>query len=228
MFLCPIPARRPRQLPPIDGQAASLLPLPVNFPDYNSIDSIDTMNVVRFGLRNILQTKRDGQLEDLVNWNVLMDWRLDPRPGQEHFNDLYSALTFRPRTWLTASSQLRYDVQGGELNLAFHELTFSPSDRWSWGVSHWYLRSGFVSPDENNFIVSTLLLPAERQLGRAHRAHVQRHGWTPPGAGLYHHARPAELDDCADLPGAKQRGQFGGFHRGNCLLAQGGAVNAAG
>ena len=152
----PDPSTPPSQLPPIDGQAASLLPLPVNFPDYNSIDSIDTMNVVRFGLRNILQTKRDGQLEDLVNWNVLMDWRLDPRPGQEHFNDLYSALTFRPRTWLRASSQLRYDVQGGELNLAFHELTFSPSDRWSWGVSHWYLRSGFVSPDENNFIVNTL------------------------------------------------------------------------
>jgi hypothetical protein len=152
----PDPSTPPAQLPPIDGQAASLLPLPLNFPDYNSIDSIDTMNVVRFGLRNILQTKRDGQLEDLVNWNVLMDWRLDPRPGQEHFNDFYSALSFRPRTWLTASSQLRYDVQGGELNLAFHELTFSPNDRWSWSVSHWYLRSGFVSPDENNFVVNTL------------------------------------------------------------------------
>ncbi len=64
-----------------------------DFPDYNSIDSIDTMNVVRFGLRNILQTKRNGQLDDLVNWNLLLDWRLDgPRRDQNNFNDLYSAL----------------------------------------------------------------------------------------------------------------------------------------
>jgi len=108
------------------------------------------------GLRNILQTKRDGQLEDLVNWNVLLDWRLDPRAGQGNFNDLYSALSFRPRTWLTAESQLRYDVDRGDLDLAFHQLTFSPNDRWSWGISHWYLRAGFVSPDENDFIASTL------------------------------------------------------------------------
>jgi hypothetical protein len=35
-------------------------------------------------------------------------------------------------------------------------VTFTPNDRWSWGISHWYLRDGFVGPDENNFIVSTL------------------------------------------------------------------------
>jgi LPS-assembly protein len=152
----PDPSTPPAQLPPFDSAIPSLMPMPLDFPDYNSIDSIDTMNVVRFGLRNILQTKRDGQLEDLVNWNVLLDWNLDPKAGQDHFNDLYSALSFRPRTWLTVESQVRYDVERGDLDLAFHQVTFSPNDRWSWGISHWYLRSGFVSPDENNFITSTL------------------------------------------------------------------------
>jgi hypothetical protein len=130
--------------------------LPVDFPDYNNIDSIDTMNVIRFGLRNILQTKRDGQPTDFVNWNLLLDWRLDPKSGQSPLNDLYSAFTFHPRTWLALDSQLRYDLDRGDLNLAFHQVTISPNDRWSWGLGHWYLRDGFVSPDENNFIVSTL------------------------------------------------------------------------
>jgi len=111
--------------------------------------------VIRFGLRNILQTKRDGQLDDLLNWNLLLDWRLDPKSGQGTLNDLYSALSFRPRTWLNLESQLRYDIDGGNLNLAFHQATFAPNDHWSWGLGHWYLREGFVSPDENNFIVST-------------------------------------------------------------------------
>ncbi len=128
--------------------------LPVNFPDYNSIDSIDSQNVVRFGLRNVLQTKRDGQLQDLVNWNLLLDWRLNPKsaqpglpgqpgiPAQTTLNDLYSQLSFRPRTWLTFESQLRYNIDSGDLNMAFHQITFAPNNRWSWGIGDWYLRGG--------------------------------------------------------------------------------------
>ena len=131
---------------------------PVDFPDYNDIDSIDTMNVVRFGLRNILQTKRDGQLQDLVNWNMLLDWRLDPKAGQSTLNDLYSQLSFRPRTWLTLESQIRYDIDGGNLNMAFHQITFAPNNRWSWGLGHWYLRSGVWGNgtwDESDYLTST-------------------------------------------------------------------------
>ena len=151
----PDPSVPPAQLPQFDSAIPSLMLLPVNFPDYNSIDSIDTMNVIRFGLRNILQTKRDGELQDLVNWNLLLDWRLDPQPGQNSLNDLYSAFSFRPRTWVTFESQTRYDIQDQHLNLTFNQVTFTPSDRWSWGLSYWYLRSGFVGPTENNFITST-------------------------------------------------------------------------
>ncbi|HEX9045428.1 MAG TPA: hypothetical protein VF988_00260 [Verrucomicrobiae bacterium] len=161
----PDPSTPPAQLPRFDAQQPSLLLLPVTFPDYNSIDSIDTMNVVRFGLRNILQTKRSGQLDDLLNWNMLLDWRLDPKGGQSPLNDLYSAFTFRPRSWLTADSQLRYDLDRGNLNLSFHQLTFSPNNRWSWGISHWYLRSGFISPNENNFIASTFYVRVDDNWG---------------------------------------------------------------
>ncbi len=138
----PDPSVPPAQLPQFDSELPSLMLQPVDFPDYNDIDSIDTMNVIRFGLRNILQTKRDGQLQDLVNWNLLLDWRLDPKPGQNTLNDLYSQLTFRPRSWLILDSQLRYDIDNGNLNMAFHQITFAPGNRWSWGIGHWYLRSG--------------------------------------------------------------------------------------
>jgi LPS-assembly protein len=138
----PDPSVPPAQLPQFDSELPSLMLQPVDFPDYNDIDSIDTMNVIRFGLRNILQTKRDGQLQDLVNWNLLLDWRLDPKPGQTTLNDLYSQFTFRPRTWLTLESQIRYNIDDGQFNMSFHEITFAPSNRWSWGLGHWYLRGG--------------------------------------------------------------------------------------
>ncbi len=54
----PEPSTLPSMLPRFDGELPSLWQLPIQFPDYNSIDSINAQNVLRFGLRNKLQTKR--------------------------------------------------------------------------------------------------------------------------------------------------------------------------
>ena len=56
--------RAPAQLPMFDYELPSLRQLPVDFPAYNAIDSVDSQNVVRLGLNNRLQTKRNGQIED--------------------------------------------------------------------------------------------------------------------------------------------------------------------
>jgi lipopolysaccharide assembly outer membrane protein LptD (OstA) len=162
----PSPSTPPSQLPQFDAALPSLQLLPVQFPDYNNIDSIDSENVIRFGLRNTLQTRRDGQLDNLLDWNVMLDWRLtpgqdqanldEPFSNQETFSDLYSDLTFKPRSWIVLDSQLRYAINGGNLNLAFDQLTFTPNERWSWGLGYWYLRSGFDGfTQANNFITST-------------------------------------------------------------------------
>jgi LPS-assembly protein len=150
----PRPSTPPNQLPQYDSELPSLLLLPIQFPDYNDIDSIDSENVIRFGVRNTLQTKRDGVIDNLVDWNMLLDWRLRPDAGQNTFNDLYSKFDFKPRRWLTMESQLRYDINDGHLNLAFHQLTFAPGERWSWGLGHWYLRDNFVGGGAN-YLTST-------------------------------------------------------------------------
>jgi LPS-assembly protein len=173
----PNPSTPPTQLPQFDSQVPSLLELPVQFPDYNDIDSIDSQNVVRFGLRNTLQTKRDGQLDTLLDWNLMLDWNLNPNQQtntlpnydatplgpQQTFDDLYSELTFRPRSWLALESQLRYDINNsagtnGRVTLAFHQLTFTPNEKWSWGIGHWYLQNNFFGNGSSgdNFITSTM------------------------------------------------------------------------
>jgi hypothetical protein len=40
-------------------------------------------------------------------------------------------------------SKFREDVENGNVNFAFDQLTFSPGERWSWGLGYWYIRSGF-------------------------------------------------------------------------------------
>src|SRR5690606_24845396 len=105
----PEPDARPLDLPQFDSELPSLRPLPVMYPDYNAIDSIDSQNVLRLGMRNKLQTRRDGLVEDIVDWVVITDWRLDPRRGQGDFSDIYSEADFKPFRWLTLSSEVRFD-----------------------------------------------------------------------------------------------------------------------
>jgi len=151
----PAPNRRPWELPQFDSELPSLRLLPVEFPDYNAIDSVDAQNVLRFGLHNKLQTKRDGQLENVVDWTVFTDWRLRPFDDQTTFSDICSDFTFRPRSWLSLSSETRYDLDGRRWRMAFHTLTLQPSDVWNWSIGHYYLRN---EPDywgEGNNLVSS-------------------------------------------------------------------------
>ncbi len=157
----PDPSTPPAQLPRFDAEQPSLMLLPLTFTDYNSIDSIDSQNVIRLGLRNTLQTKRDGGLDNLLSSDLQIDCRLDPQSNQGTWNDLYSAVAFRPRSWLTAESQTRHDLNGGDLNMAFEQLTFAPNDRWSWGLGYWYLRGGQWGNSTwsgNNTLTSTVFV----------------------------------------------------------------------
>ncbi len=139
----PQPNERPWELPQFDSELPSLRMLPIEYPNYNAIDSVDAQNVLRLGLRNRLQTKRNGQLDNLLEWALFTDWRLDRNEDQTTFSDVYSDLTFRPRSWITFASEMRLDVDEGKWRLAFHSLTLQPANVWSWSVGHYYLRDDY-------------------------------------------------------------------------------------
>lgn len=139
----PKPDALPPQIPQFDSQLPSLALLPIEFPGYNSIDSITNQNVIRYGLRNQFQTKRDGQIEDLIDWQLYMDWYLKPAAGQQTFSDLFSDLVFRPRTWIRLESQTRLDINAPDFTFLLHTLTLQPNDIWSWTIGHFYLRDDF-------------------------------------------------------------------------------------
>ncbi|MEI2726250.1 MAG: LPS assembly protein LptD [Verrucomicrobiota bacterium] len=178
----PSPSVGPAELPQFDYVQPSLRPLPIEFPDYNSIDSIDSQNVIRMGLRNRLQTKRAGQLENFLFWDVYTDWRLTPDADQSAFADLYSDVVFRPRTWFTFESEVRYDVSLGLLAVAQHTLTLRPNEIWSWSLSHWYLNnevSAVLTPGQtgNSLLISTLYYKLNENWGiRATHQYELREG----------------------------------------------------
>lgn len=154
----PEPDARPMELPQFDTELPSLRPLPVNYPDYNSIDSVDSQNTVRFGLRNKLQTKRAGKVEDLLDWALLADWRLDPRENQGTFGDIYSEADFRPRRWLIFNSETRLDPVGGLLRESQTSAILKPGSDWSMGVTHRYTRDDAALGRGGNLLGTRLYL----------------------------------------------------------------------
>jgi LPS-assembly protein len=125
-------------VPLFDYQSPSLRLLPIDFPDYNSIDSIQSENVLRLMLRNKLQTKRRDGNEDLLNWAVYTDWNLTP--GTNHsFVDLYSDMDFRPRSWITFNSSTRYDMADSRWREAIERVFFQPTTALSVSAGYYYL-----------------------------------------------------------------------------------------
>jgi LPS-assembly protein len=150
-------------IPQFDYQLRSLRLLPIDFPDYNSIDSIQSENVMRFGMNNKFQTKREGNVVDVVAWNLYTDWYLKPNSQQTTYSDIYSDLSLRPRSWLTLGSEVRYDIEDGLFRLSRTSATLHPQKEWSWTVGHFYVRQDLSSspmalgPGDNLFTSSFLL-----------------------------------------------------------------------
>jgi lipopolysaccharide assembly outer membrane protein LptD (OstA) len=158
------------ELPQFDYELPSLRLLPLDSPAYNSIDSIDSQNVVRMGVHNKLQTKREGQVVNLVDWNLYTDWLIQPNAQQTTFEDLYSDLTLKPRSWLTIESLTRYNIEGGYMRMSLTTVSLHPRKSWSWTVGQVYLRDDLsASPTAlgpgNNLYTSSFLFRLNENWG---------------------------------------------------------------
>ena len=171
-------------VPQFDYQMPSLRLLPITMPDYNSIDSIQGENVFRLGLRNKLQTKREGQMVNLVDWNVYTDWNLHRNTNQTTFSDIYSDLTVRPRSWLSLESLTRYTPDSGNFRMSLTTVTIRPNNTWSWTLGQFYLRDDLSgSPTAlgvgNNLFTSTMLFRLNENWGFRHVTRCSRRAPAP-------------------------------------------------
>ncbi len=173
----PEPNARPLDLPQFDTVLPSLRLLPVHYPNYNAIDSVDAQNVARLGIRNKLQTKRDGEVEDILDWSVITDWRLDPEEQQGTFGDVYSEADFKPRRWLTLNSELRIDPAEALLRESHTSAIFKPGADWSFGVTHRYTRDDALLGAGGNLVGTRLYLRFSENWGfRASHYYEVREG----------------------------------------------------
>ncbi len=156
----PSPSEIPPNLPQFDTRFPTFRLLPLEYPQFNSIDAVDSENTIRFGLRNTFQTKRNDRVEDVLSSSILLDWHARRRPDQQTFSDAFTTIDFQPRNWLSLTSSTRYDIDNGVFQQSDNYMTFEPGNIWSFSVGHRYIRDiPVLGPDSGaNAIYGTFYL----------------------------------------------------------------------
>lgn len=127
--------------------------LPLNFPQFTAVDSIDTWNIVRLGVRQRLQTRRDNRTFQWFSLDTFMDVNLDNPYSDGPVSNVFNVIGFRPVPWagLTVVSQLPVTEEGfTEVNTS---LSFMPTRDWSFSIGHRYIdgNSFFADDSQLNF-----------------------------------------------------------------------------
>ena len=96
----PSPTVTPNNIRGFDNRLYSTQLQPLDWTEYNSIDSIDRQAVVRFGVWNKIQTKRDGVNYDLLTLQTYADADFDHNfsaaTPNSTLSNLFNKLTFAP------------------------------------------------------------------------------------------------------------------------------------
>ncbi|HEY5741672.1 MAG TPA: hypothetical protein VIS99_03955, partial [Terrimicrobiaceae bacterium] len=141
----------PNEILQFDRVVPSTELLPIEFPQFTAIDTIDTWNIVRLGIRNRLQTRRDQSTHQWMSLDTFMDVNFDNPYSDGDVSNLFNLYTLRPVPWftLTILSQIPVVEQGfTEINTGFN---FMPSRSFSFRVGHQYIDNNPFFSDNSQF-----------------------------------------------------------------------------
>jgi len=112
------------------------------------IDSIDVNNSVALGLSNKLQTKRNGQTVNLLDWRVTTNYSFYARDPQTHdksgagLSDFLTRLTLIPYAWIRLDVDATYATKQDCFTQVNPGITFDFGKERSLSFAHRYERKG--------------------------------------------------------------------------------------
>jgi len=125
--------KEPRNILQFDRLNRSTQLQPIDFPQFNTIDSLDNWSIIRLGVRNRLQTRRDNETLNWFELDTFFDLNID-RPDfggfdvladTGTFSNLFNRFRWYPLPWVTflLDSQLPlFDTGFAEVNSSVHFL----------------------------------------------------------------------------------------------------------
>lgn len=129
--------------PQIDGTTPTTNPPSLSMGRYTEIDSLSSGLIFRYGLRNMLMTKREDNSSRWFSWDVFMDAYLYDPVNKRDFSNLFSFMRWNPVPWMEYQSDMQTPFMGRDRVSGCHEynnsLRFMPWKSTELMVGHRYL-----------------------------------------------------------------------------------------
>lgn len=136
-------------IPDIDRPTFSTYLQPLDLGDMRAIDDLHSINTLRLGLDNILQTRNSGYgSRDLLAFNVADDLQFHRQPGQHDFSDLHTETVVSPAPWINFSAEQVFRAQ--TFSLREFDAGFDIHNDRDWGVR---LTSDFLRHEDDDYLL---------------------------------------------------------------------------
>src|SRR5213596_1972063 len=125
----------------------------IDFPQFTTIDSIDNWTVLRVGVRNRLETRRDDQTITWLELDTFFDVNFDNPYDRTDYSNFFNNLRFTPLPWMSFSvnSQVPAFAKGfTEVNTI---ASVQPIANLQLSVGHRYLNDNPFFLDSSLFLV---------------------------------------------------------------------------
>jgi LPS-assembly protein len=139
--------------PMVDRLTPTTRPRPLDPIRFTATDEMQSWNVVRFGARNRLITKRDGQSFEWLYLNSYMDAFIEDPEGRRQFSNLYNDIRWQPLPWMGVDLETQFPIVSG--GSGFNEFTtrlrFMPTDRFEFSLGYRWLDGHPELTNSNRF-----------------------------------------------------------------------------
>ncbi len=113
---------------------------PTNFYQFDSIDTLDKQNEVRFGIRDYLQTKRGAKrIANFLDSDVYTTYRFDPATGERSFSNLVADAELSLTDNFFIQSDLEYDWYTHKLSPANARVKYITDDQSEYSFEYRFL-----------------------------------------------------------------------------------------
>ncbi|HEY0370220.1 MAG TPA: hypothetical protein VGC85_11530, partial [Chthoniobacterales bacterium] len=112
---------------------------PIDFPQFNSIDSLDNWNILRLGVRNRLQTRRDDSTVNWMEMQTYLDVNFDNPYDKNPVSNLVNSFGFSPVPWASLGIFAQIPLVSNSFTEVDTSIHFQPMARLALSLSHRYL-----------------------------------------------------------------------------------------
>lgn len=112
--------------------------LPEELYAFDGVDSLDKVHQTLIGVRNLLQTKRNGQSTEVADVNLFTTLLLDPEDNQESLDIINMDSRFNPTPWMEIFMDGSFSTQESELRTYNTRFALNYDDFWKLYLEYRY------------------------------------------------------------------------------------------